>query len=94
MTAAGSGQDQEMTLLSNRLAIAEETLRALLAGEADAIVMDTGQGEQQIYTLETEAEDAHCERARVDSSQDMAFNPPDLVSSRPTARTQARLRRM
>ena len=54
MTAAGSGQDQEMTLLSNRLAIAEETLRALLAGEADAIVMDTGQGEQQIYTLETE----------------------------------------
>src|SRR5674476_1473140 len=54
MTAAGSSQDQEMTLLSNRLAIAEETLRALLAGEADAIVMETRQGEQQIYTLETE----------------------------------------
>src|SRR5664280_53737 len=54
MTAAGSGQDQEMTRLSNRLAIAEETLRALLAGEADAIVMETRQGEQQIYTLETE----------------------------------------
>src|SRR5664280_1151332 len=54
MTAAGSSQDQEMTLLSNRLAIAEETLRALLAGEVDAIVMDTGQGEQQIYKLETE----------------------------------------
>ncbi len=43
-----------MTLLENRLAVAEETLRALLAGEADAIVMNTGQGEQQIYTLETE----------------------------------------
>ena len=63
MTAAGSSQDQEMTRLSNRLAIAEETLRALLAGEADAIVMETRQGEQQIYARETEAEDAHCERA-------------------------------
>jgi hypothetical protein len=52
-----------MTRLSNRLAIAEETLRALLAGEADAIVMETRQGEQQIYARETEAEDAHCERA-------------------------------
>ena len=29
-------------------------MRALRAGEVDAIVMDTGQGEQQIYTLETE----------------------------------------
>jgi hypothetical protein len=94
MTTAGSSQDQEMTRLSNRLAIAEETLRALLAGEADAIVMETRQGEQQIYTLETEVEDAHRERAPVNSSQDMAFNPPDLVSSRPTARTQARLRHM
>ena len=54
MTAGGSSQDEEMTLLENRLAVAEETLRALLAGEADAIVMNTGQGEQQIYTLETE----------------------------------------
>jgi PAS domain S-box-containing protein len=43
-----------MALLANRLAVAEETLRALLAGEANAIVMHTGQGEQQIYTLETE----------------------------------------
>src|ERR1035437_3649893 len=54
MTAGGSSQDEEMTLLENRLAVAEETLRALLAGEANAIVMNTGQGEQQIYTLETE----------------------------------------
>src|ERR1035437_1095078 len=54
MTAGGSSQDEEMTLLENRLAVAEETLRALLAGETDAIVMNTGQGEQQIYTLETE----------------------------------------
>jgi len=54
MTADGSGRDEEMTLLANRLAVAEETLRALLGGEVEAIVMDTGQGEQQIYTLETE----------------------------------------
>ena len=53
MTAGGSHPDQEMALLQNRLAVAEETLRALRAGEVDAIVMDTGQGEQQIYTLET-----------------------------------------
>jgi PAS domain S-box-containing protein len=54
MTADESSRDQEITLLANRLAVAEETLRALRAGEVDAIVMDTGQGEQQIYTLETE----------------------------------------
>jgi PAS domain S-box-containing protein len=54
VTAGASSRDEEMTLLANRLAVAEETLRALLAGEADAIVMNTGQGEQQIYTLETE----------------------------------------
>jgi PAS domain S-box-containing protein len=53
MTAGGSSPDQEIALLQNRLAVAEETLRALRAGEVDAIVMDTGQGEQQIYTLET-----------------------------------------
>ena len=41
-------------LLENRLAVAEETLRALRAGEVDAIVMNTGQGEQRIYTLETD----------------------------------------
>lgn len=54
MTAGGPSRDQEIALLANRLALAEETLRALLAGEVDAIVMDTAQGEQQIYTLETE----------------------------------------
>jgi PAS domain S-box-containing protein len=54
MTADGSGRDEEMTRLANRLAVAEETLRALLAGEVDAIVMDTAQGDQQVYTLETE----------------------------------------
>jgi PAS domain S-box-containing protein len=54
MTDAGPSRDEEMTLLTNRLAVVEETLRALLAGEAEAIVMNTGQGEQRIYTLETE----------------------------------------
>jgi len=42
-----------MTVLANRLAVAEESLRALRAGEADAIVMGTGYGREQIYTLET-----------------------------------------
>jgi PAS domain S-box-containing protein len=54
MTPGESSQEQEMTLLANRLAVAEETLRALRSGEVDAIVMNTGQGEQRIYTLETE----------------------------------------
>src|SRR5664279_2136611 len=54
MMPGGSSRDQEITLLENRLAVAEETLRALRAGEVDAIVMNTGQGEQRIYTLETE----------------------------------------
>jgi len=54
MTDAGPSRDEEMTLLTNRLAVVEETLRALTAGEAEAIVMSTGQGEQRIYTLETE----------------------------------------
>src|SRR5450631_4387135 len=54
MTVDGSSRNEEMTLLENRLAVAEETLRALLGGEADTIVMSTGQGQQQIYTLETE----------------------------------------
>ena len=54
MTTGEPSRDQEMTLLANRLAVAEETVRALLAGEVDAIVMDTGKGEQRIYTLETE----------------------------------------
>ena len=43
-----------MAVLVERLAIAEETLRALRAGEVDAIVLDTGPGEQRIYTLETQ----------------------------------------
>jgi PAS domain S-box-containing protein len=54
MTPGGSSRDQEIMLLENRLAVAEETLRALRAGEVDAIVMNTGQGEQRIYTLETD----------------------------------------
>jgi PAS domain S-box-containing protein len=54
MTPGESSLEQEMTLLANRLAVAEETLRALRSGEVDAIVMNTGQGEQRIYTLETE----------------------------------------
>jgi PAS domain S-box-containing protein len=54
MTVDGTSRDEEMTLLVHRLAVAEETLRALLGGEVDSIVMDTGQGEHQIYTLETD----------------------------------------
>src|SRR5664279_4086430 len=54
MTPGGSSRDQEIMLLENRLAVAEETLRALRAGEVDAIVVNTGQGEQRIYTLETD----------------------------------------
>jgi PAS domain S-box-containing protein len=54
MTAAGSGPDQALALLQERLAVAEETLRALRAGEADAIVMDDERGAQKVYTLETE----------------------------------------
>jgi PAS domain S-box-containing protein len=61
MTAGGSSTDQAMTLLKDRLAVAEErlavaeeTLRALRAGEVDAIVMDAGRGEQRIFTLENE----------------------------------------
>ena len=42
MTADDPSRDQEMALLTNRLSVAEETLRALRAGEVDAIVMDTG----------------------------------------------------
>jgi len=40
--------------LQERLAVAEETLRALRAGEVDAIVMDAGPGGQRVYSLETE----------------------------------------
>lgn len=47
------GAHEAAALISQRLAVAEETLRALRAGEADAIVMDSQQGEQRIYTLET-----------------------------------------
>lgn len=40
--------------IQDRLALAEETLRALQAGEVDAIVMDAALGGQRIYTLETD----------------------------------------
>ena len=54
MTEPGeTGAHEAAPLISQRLAVAEETLRALRAGEADAIVMDSQQGEQRIYTLET-----------------------------------------
>jgi len=54
VTAGGPGSDEAAALIEQRLAVAEETLRALRAGEADAIVMDSRQGEQVIYTLETQ----------------------------------------
>src|SRR5665648_230477 len=54
MTAGGSSAEQVAALLEERLALAEETLRALRAGEVDAIVMDAGHDAQKIYTLETE----------------------------------------
>src|SRR5450631_67683 len=54
MTVDGSGRDEEMTTLANRLAVAEETLRALLGGEVESIVMDTGHGQHQVCTLETD----------------------------------------
>ena len=54
MTSGESGRDQEMAALTNRLAVAEETLRALRAGDVEAIVMDTGQGERQVFSLETD----------------------------------------
>ena len=39
--------------LLSRLAVAEETLRALRAGEVDALVMQGPDGVQRVYTLET-----------------------------------------
>src|ERR1035441_7788415 len=54
MTAGGPGPDEVNALLEDRLAVAEETLRALQAGEVDAIVMDSDQGEQRVYALETQ----------------------------------------
>ena len=55
MTDSGRpSADEAAALIEERLAVAEETLRALRAGEADAIVMDPDQGEPRIYTLETE----------------------------------------
>ena len=54
MTAGEDERDQATAALEYRLAVAEETLRALLAGSVDAIVMNAERGEQRIYTLETE----------------------------------------
>ena len=54
MTAGESSRDDELARLANRLAVAEETLRAARAGEVDAIVMGTGQGGQLVYALETD----------------------------------------
>jgi len=52
VTGGEASRDQELVDLANRLAVAEESLRAVQAGEVDVIVMGT-QGQQQIYTLET-----------------------------------------
>ncbi|HEX7536668.1 MAG TPA: ATP-binding protein [Dermatophilaceae bacterium] len=54
MTAGGPSPDEAMALVEERLAVAEETLRALRAGEADAIVMDDELGAKKVYSLETE----------------------------------------
>src|SRR5665648_588697 len=54
MTADEADRDQVTAALEYRLAVAEESLRALLAGGVDAIVMGAERGEQRIYTLETE----------------------------------------
>jgi hypothetical protein len=54
MPAQRSDTEQAFRLLEERLAVAEETLRAIRAGEIDAIVTDTREGGQRIYTLETE----------------------------------------
>jgi PAS domain S-box-containing protein len=51
---AGESSPEQVAALSERLAIAEESLRALRAGEVDAIVMNAEHGEQKIYILETE----------------------------------------
>ena len=53
MTADEDDRHQAEAPLEYRLAVAEETLRALLAGSVDAIVMNAERGEQRIYTLET-----------------------------------------
>jgi PAS domain S-box-containing protein len=54
MTGDDQSAAEEAALIEQRLAVAEETLRAIRAGEAEAIVLDPRQGEQRIYTLETE----------------------------------------
>jgi PAS domain S-box-containing protein len=51
---AGDFSPEQVAALTERLAIAEESLRALRAGEVDAIVMNAEHGEQKIYILETE----------------------------------------
>lgn len=51
---AGDSSPEQVAALMERLAIAEESLRALRAGEVDAIVMNAEHGEQKIYILETE----------------------------------------
>ena len=54
MTADEDDRHQATAPLEYRLAVAEETVRALLAGSVDAIVMNVERGEQRVYTLETE----------------------------------------
>ena len=54
MAAGEDDRDQVVAALEYRLAVAEETLRALLAGGVDAIVMNAEEGEQRVYTLDSE----------------------------------------
>lgn len=48
-----TGEPPTGAVLLERLAAAEETLRALSAGEVDALVMRGVNGERRVYTLET-----------------------------------------
>jgi PAS domain S-box-containing protein len=54
VSAGRSGTDKLIAELEEQLAVAQETLRAIRAGEVDAIVTDAGPGGQRIYTLENE----------------------------------------
>ena len=54
MAAGEDDRDQVMAALKYRLAVAEESLRALLAGGVDAIVMNAEPGEQRVYTPDSE----------------------------------------
>ncbi|HEX7536667.1 MAG TPA: PAS domain-containing protein [Dermatophilaceae bacterium] len=52
-TSREPGTDPGLDLLKHQLAVAEETLRAIRAGEVDAILVDTADSHQLTYILET-----------------------------------------